>query len=196
MINLKRRPDRLQAVQQEMRYKGWPFPKPTIVAAVDGSKVGVPYGWVVGEGAWGCLETWRGVLRKAIMDDVKSILCFEDDITFSNDIASRVKTFLATVPDWDCLFFGGQHMIPPTPVSEGIVKCNGTTRTHAFALRGRMINDLYKKWSSRESWGHCDHTLAHFSASYKTYAPTPFIIGQVGGMSDICNGKTTTNYWG
>jgi hypothetical protein len=136
VINLRRRPDRLAAFQNSIAGCNWPFIAPTVFEAIDGNQVPVPDKWSAGGGAWGCMQSHRQILERAIQDDVNALLVLEDDACFQTNFRAAVERFLATVPsDWDQLMLGGQHMIPPEPVALGVVRCLNCQRTHSYAIQ-------------------------------------------------------------
>ncbi len=121
----------------------------------------------------------------AIKDRVRGLLVLEDDACPVPDFASRVGDFMAKVPqDWDCLMFGGEHLTPPAPIGPGVVRCTGTTRLHAYAMRRKMMGNALQYWHHNPKH-HCDLVLASIMFNFKTYAPDPFLIGQDVGYSDI-----------
>jgi hypothetical protein len=195
VINLKRRLDRLASFRNEIAACDWPFREPELFEAVDGHVLPVPLGWTEEGGAWGCMQSHRQVLERAIMDNVGSLLVLEDDACFRPTFRQDVERFLASLPaDWDGLMLGGQHMDPPPPiVAPGVVRCTNCHRTHAYAVRGRYLRDLYQKWCS--SNGHCDHVMGPFAAQYKVYAPEPFLIGQERSKSDISGSLNPRKFW-
>ena len=142
--------------------------------AIDGNKVPVPIGWGAGGGAWGCMQSHRQILERAVMDDVRALLVLEDDACFRTTFRDDAMRFLSSVPpDWDGLMLGGQHInCNPVAVLPGIVRCVNCQRTHAYAVRGRYLRDLYQKWCS--SSGHCDHVMGPFQVNYNVYAPSRF----------------------
>jgi hypothetical protein len=195
VINLKRRVDRLASFRKEIAACDWPFRQPELFEGVDGHVLPVPLGWTEGGGAWGCMQSHRQVLERAIMDDVGSLLVLEDDACFRPTFRQDMTIFLSCLPaDWDGLMLGGQHMHPgPAPVAPGVVRCTNCHRTHAYAARGRYLHDLYQKWCS--SSGHCDHVMGPFAAQYKVYAPEPFLIGQERSKSDISGSLNPRKFW-
>ena len=195
LINLTRRPERLAASLAAIQAAYWPFRPPQRFAAIDGDKVGVPEGWPSGGGAWGCMQSHRHVLERAIMDDVKQLLVLEDDLAFRPGFAESMASFLDAVPgDWDQLMIGGQHMAGPEPTaSPAVVKCVNCQRTHAYAVRGAFMRDLYLHWES--SYGHCDHIMGPMQHRYRVYAPASFLVGQNDGPSDINGLNNPRRFW-
>lgn len=188
LLNLKRRPDRLAAVQKEMAEKGWPFKEPDVFEAIDGQKVPTPFGWTESAGAYGCRLSHCRVMEQAFLDDVSSLLVLEDDFCVTSTFLQDVETFLRDVPDdWELLMLGGQHMKPPIKVKPGVVRCCDTQLLHAIGWRnGPMMRDVYRQWMSTTSDCHIDWQLARMMAHYKVYAPEPILFWQTGRDSDIC----------
>ena len=183
LVNLDRRKDRLETCMKEFDER-WPFKKPIRWRAVDGSLCPSPYGWSAGGGAWGCMQSHRQILEHCLLEGINSVMVLEDDAYLLPEFEKQIQVFMDEVPsDWECLMIGGQHIRDPVPVSKNVVRCKDTQRTHAYVLRGSLIKDLYREWSSRS--GHCDHSMGPFCGSRITYAPSKFLIGQGEGQSDI-----------
>ncbi len=195
VINLRRRPERLSRFHEEISAIDWPFKLPERFDAVDGSQVPAPGDWKDGGGAWGCMQSHRQVLERAILDGVESLLVLEDDACVRPTFCEEIDRFLTSVPsDWDGLMLGGQHICsPPVRLVPGIVRCVNCQRTHAYAARGRYLRDLYQKWCS--SQGHCDHIMGPFAARYQVYAPDPFVFGQERSKSDISGSLNPRKFW-
>lgn len=200
LINLKRRPDRLEAFRARQKEAGWELPEPTVFEAVDGSKVGVPTYFQSGGGAWGCCRSHVRVCEQAVMDGVESLLVFEDDVTWKADEGGRsaweqLRRFMAAVPaDWEQLMLGGQHLQPalPTP-APGVVRCTNCQRTHAYAVRGKAIKDLLGLWYPANR--HIDHVMGPWQKDRKVYAPERFVFGQAEGKSDINGRHNPAKFW-
>lgn len=193
VLNLARRPERWAQFTQ--RLQGcWPFKTPQRFEAIDGFQLAVPNEWDKGRGAWGCMLSHRAVLARAIADGINSLLVLEDDAYPAADFPSRSADFLARVPeDWDCLMLGGEHLRPPVQTAPGIVRCLATNRTHAFAVRGRMMPALLRCWHHYNT-DHCDIILASLMRHFTVYAPDPFLIGQGAGFSDITEAEESLRF--
>lgn len=194
LINLKRRPDRLEEFRRLQILHGWELPEPTIFEAIDGGVVGVPGYYQAGAGAWGCQRSHVSILERAIMDGVQSLLVLEDDLSWTSDSWGLLRSFLNSVPgDWDQLMLGGQHIASQVSVSDGVVKCTNCQRTHAYAIRGESIKELLGLWYKSNT--HIDHVMGPWHQGKNVYAPSRFIFGQSAGQSDISGANNPEKYW-
>lgn len=196
-VNLDRRKDRWARFTEQLRAADWPFRSVDRFVAVDGHACPPPKGWNWGAGAWGCMQSHRQVLERALMEGHDRILVLEDDAFFVEGFGDKVRMFLKEVdrwnPAWDCLMLGGQHIEKAVGITDSIDLCKNTQRTHAYALQGPIIRDLYQEWCSR--MGHCDHVMGPFCGRRKTFAPTKFLVGQDEGHSDIKNAGDRPRLW-
>lgn len=196
VVNLARRADRWGSIQSLLRQHDWPFRWPVRFEAIDGNRLPMPRGWEYNGGTWGCLQSHRQILERAILDGVDRLLILEDDATVRSTFRQDLDRFIAAIPpDWEGLMFGGQHFATPIKLPGGIVKCINTQRTHAYAVRGRWLRDLYSLWMSKETWGHCDHVMGPPMKEYKIYAPERFLFGQAAGQSDIIAWSNPAKFW-
>jgi len=206
LINLKRRPDRLARIKRELRRCRWPFKQPEIFEAVDGLVARPPASWSASPGAWGCLESHRQILSRALADGVKSILILEDDVCFTESFREDVQRFLHVVPDdWDQLMLGGQHLNylgEPTKVKPGVLRCTDCERTHGYAIRGEFMRKLSARWSGGGKYNgneHCDKIMGRdpeMQFAHKVYAPEFFLIGQDrDDRSDIFGAALPRKFW-
>jgi hypothetical protein len=196
LVNLARRCDRLNAVVAALARARWPFQWPQVLAATDGEKVPCPPGFKQGGGAWGCLQSHRRIVEAALMEGCEPVLVLEDDCTFDKDFRAKVLDFLARVPgDWEGLFLGGQHHKDAVPVGPGIVRCVDTQRTHCYAARGEWLRELYRLWYAPTMAVHCDWVSGPACSRFRVYAPSPFLVGQAAGRSDINGRVNPTKFW-
>jgi len=87
-------------------------------------------------------------------------------------------------------------------MANGVVKVRNGNRTHAHALRGNYIKDAYRHLCDYPNHAqrprfHVDHRLGmlHESGKYKVYAPSPWLIGQANGRSDIAGTDFSLRFW-
>lgn len=194
IINLERRPDRLEQIRAEIA-KGWPFVEPTVMKAIDGHRCEAPDGYSQGNYAWACFQSHRRAIEDAVNDGLESILILEDDATFVDDFSTKAIQFVESLPDdWQFAWLGGHHMRPPIPIKPGVVKSVHMDRCHAYAARGQGLRDLYRFW---HQWhpGHCDWALSEWVASRPSYCAQPWLVGQVGGWSDIHWSTKSPEWW-
>ncbi|WP_152097269.1 glycosyltransferase family 25 protein [Lacipirellula parvula] len=202
-INLDRRPDRWKEFIDQLSAIEWPFADVQRFRAIDGDRVGSP-DWVqCGNGAWGCFMSHLRILEEALLDGVTSLLILEDDLCFAPDFRQRAMEFLGRVPsNWDGLLLGGQHLMRPHYVSDGVVRVLNGNRTHAHALQGRYIRAAYQHLCNFAEHllapsHHVDHRLGtlHLRGDYNIYAPNPWLVGQAAGSSDITGREESFRKW-
>lgn len=195
VINLARRADRLAQFNAEIERSQWPFQMPERFDAVDGSAL-------LGGSVQGCMESHRGVLRKAVADGVKCLLVFEDDAFFARHFSQSAVDFLSIVrEDWEVIYLGGCHMQAPERIGKNIVRCSSVDRMHAYALQGPAINRALEilevgKADNPKFNQYNDHVFRAHHAEMKVYAPMPFLVGQAGGISDLENKRFPARTWG
>lgn len=179
VISLPGRTDRLQRFFADLPDK-WPFPEPRVVDGVEAQRP--PY-WRVSSGAYGCMLAHTRVIETAFREGVKNLLVLEDDAMFVPDFAKRWRAMmLALPPQWSMLMLGGQHKEEPTPMGR-LVRCHHTRRTHAYVIRDRAMPFVARTW--RGATSHIDHLAPVIQSQAWVYAPSPFLVGQRAGASDI-----------
>ena len=194
LLNLERRPDRLKEATEGLTRAGIEFGR---FEAVDGNKLPLPSNEKNGAGAFGCRLSHVRIMEDAIKNDFEMVGVFEDDVVFANPetFKEELNEVFSKLPsDWELLYLGGQHRQKPTPVKEGIVRCNDCHRTHSYIVRGEAIRKLYGIWSSNT--GHVDHILRDTGSfqTLKAYAVEPWLTGQRASKSDI-NGRDVSERW-
>ncbi len=195
VINLMSRPDRLADFQRMIDASNWPFRRPEVIEGIVGTKAVPPRNWKHRPGNWGCYQTHRRIAETALIRDHKRILVMEDDAILCDDFTGKVTRFLDIVPEWDCLMLGGQHVGASIPTTiPGVTKCLHCVRTHCYAMQGEFIQGIYQHWSGTME-GTTDWELAKLAKLNRAYAPTPFLVGQRAGQSDIKDEVRPTLWW-
>ena len=188
-INLDRRPERWEEFCLELP-KPFPFNMPERYRAIDGQLCQPPEWWQSGLGAWGCYRTHLAILEKCLNENIKSVLIFEDDCIFPEDINFRLQDFLDELPKrWRMLYFGGEHLEKPKKFNKWVYEATNINRTHAYAIRGNFIQKVYNHLC-RVDWKpkhHIDHHLGRFQKeqSKRIFCPKTWLAGQRNGASDV-----------
>lgn len=138
-INLERRPDRWQQMQRKLEAHG--IRGVERVAAVDGQAVEIPPHWRHAKGAYGCLRSHVEVVDAARRAGAPSVLIFEDDVVFDQDLHRRFEASLPQLPaDWDMLYFGALHKDDPLQVSGDLARLTKSNSTYAYAIRDTVFD--------------------------------------------------------
>lgn len=202
-INLDRRPDRWERFQSQMP-ADWPFRPIQRVAAMDGRRVPPPAWWSQGGGAWGCYRSHVQIIEQALNTGLRSLLILEDDALFDPQFTEKAVRFVQELPpDWGMVYLGGQHLFvdqhPPLRISPLVYRPYNVNRTHAYALRGPMIQRVYhhlmqQNWEPKD---HIDHHLGRFHQTQKSaiYCPANWLVGQMEGDSNISGRHAPIRFW-
>lgn len=195
LISLDRREDRRKRVLSLLDQAKWPW-EIEVFSAIDGRKLPLPEKWKqAGAGAYGCLLSHREVLTQARLQGLSCVCVLEDDALPVNRFSDRLAAFRKKLPaDWDAVMLGGQHVRRPKPIADCVVQCIDTHRTHGYVIREPMLSELLRVWSAHI--GHCDHAFGPMMGRWKVYAPSPFLLGQDEGKSDIRNAIDPKRFWG
>ncbi|HEV7682495.1 MAG TPA: glycosyltransferase family 25 protein [Pyrinomonadaceae bacterium] len=138
-INLERRPERWQQMQRKFAQHG--IHSVERFAAFDGNDLKLPENWLHTPGAYGCLQSHLEVVREARRLGSSSVLIFEDDVVFDDQLESKFAACIQELPhDWDMLFFGALHKDEPIRVSENIARITEANSTYACALKSTVFD--------------------------------------------------------
>ena len=111
----------------------------------------LPANWVHTPGAYGCLLSHLQVVREAQRLGVPSVLVFEDDVVFDEQLEKKFGACIEQLPpDWDMLFFGALHKDEPKKVSDNIARITQANSTYACALKATMFDDFIELNSQTE----------------------------------------------
>lgn len=205
VINLKRRPDRLQSFfRQWEREPNFPSNRITVIEAVDGREALIPEWYMpnktLGErqGAWGCLQSHLSIWRRALERNDEQILIFEDDCQICRNFTRRLSQSLSYIPPlWNFLYLGGQLLRalehPPCVIGEQIFYVYNVNRTHSYGIHRSILSRAYTELSRTDLQGnqHLDYQLGylHQRSDVTTLAILPWLTRQSGSRSDIWERK-------
>ena len=190
----KKRQEHYERFTAELAAKGWPFKTPERYEGFDGDRVPVPSWWPHSAGHWGATNAHIRVVEQAINDGVDRLFVFEDDAILCKDFAAKATDFLLRLPgNWDGIMLGCQHMAGPMQERPGVVRIESAIRSHAYAVRGGYMRDLYKFWVDGEDIA--DIGMAQIQKHWHVYAPQPNLIGQREGQSSVGGYWQGESWW-
>ena len=174
LINLARRPDRLEKFTAQAKSVGLEFER---FDAIDAREEGIT-------GADACAASHREVVTQAKADGVGRLFIFEDDALFSERFEPACEVILSMVPnDWQMLYLGSwPYSI--IPVNQLVARTEGTICTHAYGFKSEVF-DLVIECSLGPT--PIDDQLARRHGQIRTYMAHPSIVTQEPGFSDIRN---------
>lgn len=181
-INLDKRPDRWELVQKE-------FDKHEInvtrYSAVDGQTLTIPITPFETMGQLGCLLSQLDVITKAKHDNLSSVLIMEDDVVFCDNFNEQLKLKMESLPvDWNMLFFGANHIIPPIKINEHIGRLQRAYSAHCYAINSNVYDLILKGLERLKE--PLDVTYANIQPFINAYVVNPHLVWQRPGYSDIC----------
>jgi len=138
-INLDRRPERWEQMQHKFRQHG--IDSVRRFPAFDGETATIPAHWDSTPGAYGCLLSHLEVVREARRLGFPSVLIFEDDVVFDDQLEQKFSEYSRQLPaDWDMLFFGALHKDELIKVSENIGRITQSNSTYACVIRDTVYD--------------------------------------------------------
>lgn len=180
-LNLARRPDRWEKVQQQFARQGLTVER---FEAWDGSLTTVPSSWKYSAGAYACRRSHLDIIRKARDRSDSAVLVFEDDVEFPDDFGSRLPNFLAAAPpDWDGLWLGALHRWEPTPFKGEVSRLVESDSTFAFGLRSTVFDRFIDL--SEQTLEPVDLITKRLQKEFAFYCATPPLSWVSPDVSDV-----------
>src|SRR5262245_19883805 len=137
-INLDRRPGRWRRMQR--KFAAERIDSVQRFPAADGNHVTLPANWAHTRGAYGCLLSHLQVVREAQALGASSVLVFEDDVVFADQLEEKFHLCIDQVPsDWDILYFGAIHKDEPIRITDNIARITKAYSTYAYVLRNTVF---------------------------------------------------------
>lgn len=194
VINLKRRPDKLEKFLANLP-QVFSGEKINVFEAIDGSKYDIPKWFdVTGSkekiaGNYGCYLSHLEIIR-----NIKSTtLIFEDDAIFSENFDDKYKQSIEYMNNisYDLFYLGGYNNKKPLPVDKknNIYRCVNTSRTHAYIISGsHTAKNIELLLTNPKVWHryllkqkyHIDNLYGKLQEHeiIKCYCIQPYICGQ------------------
>lgn len=188
VINLERRPDRLERFRADWAASGWDtvLGSPTVTTGVDGSALSdVPRG--VEPGVVGCWASHVEVLRSALADGVACLAVLEDDAVPAPGSARWLSVVMGGIPAgaealWlDATYPGADNRALAGPL--GAARMVRTPlRTHAYLMTRALIERMLPVVERVPA--HIDRAYALAEVQPVVFAATPSLAAQSGSVSD------------
>jgi len=206
VINLDRRPDRMQQCQVEFNKIGVDVER---VSAIDGNKVPNSMGLSPRDKACFAVTTLHTrLIEDAMLNKYDNFLIFEDDVVFVdnfNEIFNKRMEFLPE--DWDLLYIGGNHILHVNgfdlitgdknfkvtkenykTLNYELSKSPCTYCTHAMAINSRFYNRTVNKLKQFPKSPGTDNLYYQLQMEgCNTYAFLPSLAKQRASFSDVEN---------
>lgn len=184
-INLEKRKDRKN--ECEKIFKQYNI-NAEFVNAVDGNSIKDTKG--LKSGAAGCCLSHKKIYQMILENkNIKKALILEDDIEFHPKFKSLFNEYYNYVPkDWQLLFFGGSHNLPPKIINKYVHKLKKTFTTHCYALKSSSLNYLMEQFSDSNIFNlQADVHLYKIQKKISCYGFRKHIAWQRESYSDIEN---------
>lgn len=179
-INLDRRPDKNQIIQKELEKHGITAER---FPAVDGQTLQATDKLMPGE--IGCALSHAGILKLMVEHSWKNVLILEDDVEFIPNVQDYFSANMHLIPEWDMLYFGGNHLNTPVPImiNSPISRITRTYTTSHYAVNLNIAKGLIDRIEQLNN--QVDVAYSEFHMGTRTYAFNPAIAWQRACVSDI-----------
>lgn len=171
-ISLPNRRDRREKVLANCFRVGL---KPIWINAVDGRDNQIGSVNACKYSHWFCIKL-------AQHEHLDKFLVLEDDVEFSEDFSLDLKD---VPPDWDMIYFGGNHVnSEPVHVKNNVYKCGKTLCAHAIIIRHTCYDLLLQKLLEGDEPVDVLFAQLH-EKDVNAYVIYPHTAWQFGSFSDI-----------
>lgn len=184
-INLPKRVDR--RVQSEAEFEKHGIINIEWFDAIDGDELNIISPTLL-QGEIGALYSHIGCIKIAKRLGLESILIFEDDVIFDEDIEYLFPKVYKELPyDWDLFYLGSTDIYgqPVQKVSRFINKLNWSVALHAYAVKNTMFDKIIE--TSKPHYKQIDGIIADMQNYCNAYGCNPKLAFQRPSFSDIQN---------
>jgi hypothetical protein len=173
--NIRRRPDRLEHMQQQMKKINTDY---LVFDCADDKGTQMSAMW------WNAQNSLQ-VIRYSKEAGLDSVLLLDDDCLFVDDFNEKLESLWPHMPeDWDIVSFGEIYGTY-TDIYPGIVRTTYSWGGHASLVRNTMYDKLLNTltgfvWADEEM-------NQKLKPSIKFYAFRPYLVTQMPGYSDLAH---------
>lgn len=178
VINLDRRPDRLEqfnseAIKFNINYERY--------SAVDSKLIDNKTSLKPGE--LGCLLSHLDILNKIVENNYKRTLIFEDDTIILENF-KNFGNYINQLPNkWDMIYLGGNQMKPTIKITENVHKVTKCFTTSYYGITLEMAKKMIPEIEKMDR--QVDVIYARNHLIYNCYVFEPKLCIQRPGYSDV-----------
>jgi GR25 family glycosyltransferase involved in LPS biosynthesis len=172
VINLDRRPDRLESITRRLDSLGIEFERLQAVDGVDNYHPAIS----------ACAKSHYNSIKLSVSRGYNRVLILEDDAYFVDDFLSKFDRLSNDIPDdWDMIYFGALSIRKEYEI-DGISKVSYCTCCHAIGINSSVFQDLL---DVNDLTRDVDVSYSYIMKTRNVYALDPALIIQESGQSDI-----------
>lgn len=176
VINLDRRPDRMEALKVPFEFERF--------SAVDGTQFTDEI--IKMRGHIGCWQSHRDLLIRIKCREYPITLVLEDDVELDPDFQTKIVEYMAQLPeDWDLFYVGGWNTMEKKKFSDNLDVAERVLTTHAYMIRDKFVDTLIQTLNNRRF--KVDVVFCDALSKGKCYVASPVLAWQKKGYSDITN---------
>ncbi|ACO33284.1 glycosyltransferase family 25 protein [Acidobacterium capsulatum] len=182
-INLDRRPDRWQAVQQ--KFTEHRISNVERLSAVDARTAVIPdHLSHLRPQDYACTMSHLAAVKQAKREGCENVLIFEDDVTLDPALNDLFPGYMAELPeDWHMFFLGCYHLVEPIAVSPHIVRGVEALTAHAYCVRATLFDEFIALNENPPAIVDRNNTI--LQRRFHCYCFQPNLAGQEQGYSDV-----------
>lgn len=167
VINMDKRTDRLEKISQELAGLGIAFER--FPSVYDKDPIS------------SCRKSHLGVISKAKVEGLNSVLILEDDAMFLDNFNENLESVSKELPEnWDMLYLGAQ-VISRELFSPRLSRSIDSRSLQAYIVKSSIYDRLINiTWQ-----GHVDYGFSILHPEINAYVCTPALVKAHPGYSDL-----------
>lgn len=139
-------------------------------------------------GEYGCLLSHVQCVLQAKQDNLSNVLILEDDLVLHDNFDEYFDKLIRQVPpQWDMLYFGGNHIRGYSMVSPNVIKLNGSYAIQMVGIKNTMFDKIIETVGDNPS-KQIDVYYADMHPVHNVYCFKPHLAWQAAGHSYIQEG--------